>query len=310
MGDTERLKGLRSSLELRGRIIRAIRAYFEGESFLEVQTPLLTPSPAPEPHIDAVATACGSFLATSPELYMKRLLAAGFERIFQISPVFRVGERGRLHLPEFTMLEWYRLAVDYRQLQEECIGLIRFVCRAVGRAGPFPYGEKTLNAYAAWERITVREAFRRYAGWEPGPQPDPDRFDLDLVGKVEPNLGCPSPTILCDYPADQAALARLKPDDPTVAERFELYWAGIELANGFSELTDPLEQRDRFARTLEQRRRSGRRVYPMPEAFLSSLGRLGDCAGIALGVDRLVMILGGHDHIDAVVAFSPNPDFR
>ncbi len=305
MNDTERLKTLRSSLELRSRVIRAIRGYFEGEGFLEVQTPVLTRSPAPEPHIDAVSTSCGRFLITSPELHMKRLLAAGFERIFQIGPVFREGERGRLHLPEFTLLEWYRLGADYRKLQEDCVHLIRFVCRAIGQPHPFPYHERTLDAERPWEWITVREAFRRYAGWEPGPQADPDRFDLDLVGKVEPNLGHPAPSILYDYPADQAALARLKPGDPTVAERFELYWAGIELANGFSELTDPVEQRERFARTLEQRRRAGQKVTPMPESFLDALAKLPDCAGIALGVDRLVMILGGQQRIEAVVAFPP-----
>jgi lysyl-tRNA synthetase class 2 len=135
-----------------------------------------------------------------------------------------------------------------------------------------------------------------------------DRFDLDLVEKIEPNLGFPSPTILYDYPADQAALARLKPDDPTVAERFELYWGGIELANGFSELTDPVEQRERFLKTLEQRRQAGRIAYPVPEAFLEALAVLPACAGIALGIDRLVTILAGEERIDQVVAFPPESE--
>jgi lysyl-tRNA synthetase class 2 len=308
MGDTERLQGLRSNLELRSRIIRAVRSYFESEGFLEVQTPIQTRSPAPEPHIDAVSTADGGFLITSPELFMKRLLAAGFERIFQVTPVFREGERGRFHHPEFTMLEWYRLHADYRQLKKDSMGLIRFVCAAVGHTTSFPYGGRMLSASVDWEHITVREAFSRYAGWEPGPNVDQDRFDLDLVEKIEPNLGFPAPTFLCDYPADRAALARLKFDDPTLAERFELYWAGIELANGFSELTDPKEQRERFIKAQDERRRAGQAAYPMPEAFLDSIARLPDSAGIALGIDRLGMILGGEEHIDRMVAFPPGTE--
>lgn len=308
MSDTERLEGLRFNLELRSRIIRAIRAYFHGEGFLEIQTPILTRSPAPEPHIDAVATTDGGFLITSPELYMKRLLAAGFERIYQISPVLRAGELGRLHHPEFTMLEWYRLGADYEQLQSDCRALLRHVCTAVDRCGSFTYAGRELAVMEPWKRVTVREAFLRHAGWEPGPAVDQDRFDLDLVEKIEPHLGFPSPTILSDYPADQAALARLKPEDPSVAERFELYWAGIELANGFSELTDPEEQRERFAKTLKQRRQAGRPSYPMPEAFLEALTHLTACAGIALGIDRLVLILAGDEALDRVVAFPPDSE--
>ncbi|MHC1743828.1 MAG: EF-P lysine aminoacylase GenX [Syntrophobacteraceae bacterium] len=308
MSDTERLAGLRSNLELRSRVIRAVRSYFDAEGFLEVQTPILTRSPAPEAHIDAVATADHGFLVTSPELYMKRLLASGLERIYQITPVFRAGELGRLHHPEFTMLEWYRLGSDYEQLQSDTQALLRSVCDAVGRVTAFPYAGRKLSVSEPWERLTVREAFSRYAGWEPGPEPDQDRFDLDLVEKIEPHLGCLSPTFLCEYPADQAALARLKPGDPSVAERFELYWAGIELANGFSELTDPAEQRERFERTLEGRRQDGRPIYPMPEVFLESLARLPACAGIALGIDRLVLILAGEDRLDRVVAFPPDSE--
>lgn len=308
MGDTGRLGALRSNLELRSRVVRAIRAHFEQAGFLEVHTPVHTRAPAPEPHIDAVPTAGGGFLVTSPELYMKRLLAAGFERLYTITPVFRLGERGRLHLPEFTMLEWYRAGSDYQQIQEDCRTLLRKASRAAGRSAPFPYRGETLSVEGEWTRLTIREAFLRHAGWEPGPDVDQDRFDLDLVEKIEPHLGFPSPAILCDYPADQAALARLKPDDPAVAERFELYWAGTELANGFSELTDPIEQRQRFAQTLEQRRRAGRSGYPMPEAFLDALKRLPPCAGIALGIDRLVMILAGEERIDRVVAFPPESE--
>ena len=308
MRDQQRLEGLRSNLELRSRVIRAVRAYFEGEGFLEVQTPILTRCPAPEAHIDAVATADCGFLVTSPELYMKRLLASGLERIFQITPVFRAGELGRLHHPEFTLLEWYRLGSDYVQLQWDCRSLLRQVCDAVGRSTAFHYAGRELWVNGPWERLTVRDAFSRYAGWEPGSEVSQDRFDVDLVEKVEPRLGFPSPTILCDYPADQAALARLKPGDSAVAERFELYWAGIELANGFSELTDPVEQRERFEKTLKLRREAGHSPYPMPEVFLESLNQLPPCAGIALGIDRLVLILAGESHLDRVVAFPPSSE--
>ncbi len=294
----------RSRLEARSRILMSLRGFFLEKGFLEVQTPLRTPSPAPEVHIDAVPSD-GWFLATSPELYMKRLLAAGYEKIFQIGPVFRRGESGRRHHPEFTLLEWYRAGADYTALQQDCRELLQCVCEAVGCRAGASYRGAPLLVDAPWGSYTVREAFRLFAGWEPGADPDPDRFDPDLVEKVEPHLGYPSPCFLTDYPAAQAALARLKPGDPTVAERFELYWAGMELANGFSELTDPVEQRRRFIADLEARRRAGRTVYPLPEAFLESLEHLPDCAGIALGVDRLVMLLTDAPHMDDVVAFPP-----
>lgn len=236
---------------------------------------------------------------------MKRLLAAGHERIFQISPVFRKGEQGRLHHPEFTLLEWYRVGADYTTLQNDCLNLLTRVCRAMNRLEGWDYRKKRLRVTDTWTRYTVGEAFLQFAGWEPSENADSDRFDTDLVEKVEPNLGFPAPCFLVDYPADQAALARLKPGSPSIAERFELYWAGIELANGFSELTDATEQRRRFEGVLNQRRAAGLSVYPMPEAFLASLERLSPCAGIALGVDRLVMLLAGAQHLDEVVAFPP-----
>jgi len=302
--ERERLAARRPFLEFRALVLRSLRDFFRERGFLEVQTPVRTPAPAPEPHIDAVPCD-GRFLDTSPELYMKRLLAAGYEKIFQIAPVFRKGERGRLHHPEFTLLEWYRLNEDYTALQQDCRELVAKVCRDGGRFPGWLYGGRRLEAGVPWRELAVEEAFAEYAGWRPGPDPDPDRFDADLVEKVEPNLGFPRPCILKDYPASQAALARLKPGDPAVAERFELYWAGIELANGFSELTDPREQRERFEQALEARRREGRTVYPLPEAFLRSLEHLGPCAGIALGVDRLAMLLSGASRLDDVTAFPP-----
>lgn len=294
----------RPFLELRHRIMGAMRTFLDRHNFLEVQTPILTPAPAPELHIDPVA-AGGGFLITSPELYMKRLLAAGYERIYQFTPVFRAGERGRLHHPEFTLLEWYRLGADYTVLQEDCRGLLGAACKAADRTGCWAHGEHFLDVGAIWQHLTVKEAFALFAGWEPKDPLDEDRFDRDMVERVEPRLGYPAPCILADYPASQAALARISPSDPSVAERFELYWAGIELANGFSELTDPMEQRARFEAVNAERARRSLPVTPIPTSFLKSMSDLGPCAGIALGVDRLVMLLAGAPHIDQVVAFPP-----
>lgn len=299
------LSAKRSNLELRCSVLQALRSFFLQEGFLEVQTPVRTPAPAPELHIDAVPADEGWFLTTSPELYMKRLLAAGFEKIFQISPVFRRGELGRRHHPEFTLLEWYRLGADYEELQDDCRKLLRRVCEATERTPGWSYRGQWLQVEGNWPKYTVREAFQHWADWEPGPDANQDRFDRDLVQKVEPNLGFPHPCFLTDYPANQAALARLKPSDSSVAERFELYWAGVELANGFSELTDESEQRRRFKETLEMRRAAGSSTYPLPEDFLKSIEHLGPCAGIALGVDRLVLLLADADHLDQVVAFPP-----
>lgn len=304
MTEREILAAKKPSLILRSSILQAIRAFFVAEGFLEVQTPVRTPAPAPEPHIDAIP-ADGWFLSTSPELYMKRLLAAGYEKIFQLVPAFRHGERGRLHHPEFSLLEWYRLRSDYQVLKRDCLDLLRHICRTINGSLKVKYQHNWLDVEGDWQHFTVREAFLHFAGWDPIATHDPDRFDMDLVEKVEPHLGFPQPCILSDYPSFQAALARLKPNDSTVAERFELYWAGIELANGFSELTDPWEQRERFLQTMEARRREGHTVYPVAESFLASIEHLPPCTGIALGVDRLVMIFADTDQLDQIVAFPP-----
>ncbi len=302
--EREILAGKKHFLELRSRALGLIRNFFNREGFLEVQTPVLTTAPAPEPHIRAVSAGGGRFLSTSPELYMKRLIAAGFDKIYQISPAFRAGERGRLHHPEFTILEWYRLGADYKTLQDDCRKLVQSVCESAGPEIFYRRGDRTLDPYAEWGRFTVRDAFQKFAGWTPGANPDQDRFDVDMVEKIEPKLGFPGPCILEDYPAGQAALARLKQGEPETAERFELYWAGIELANGFSELTDPSEQRVRFEAAIVKMQAEGARPN-MPEAFLESLEHLGPCAGIAFGIDRFVMLLAGVDNIDSVVAFPP-----
>ncbi len=303
--ETGVLSGRRRFLEIRSQVLRLIRTFFESEGLLEVQTPILTSVPAPEVHIRPIRAGSGRFLATSPELHMKRLLAAGFEKIFQITRSFRDNERGRLHHPEFTILEWYRLGADYKDLQQDCQKLTRNVCRAIAPISRPRFQGVDLDFEGEWERRTVREAYRRFAGWDPGPEPDQDRFDLDMAQKVEPNLGFPVPCILEDYPRSQAALARIKPGNPEVAERFELFWAGIELANGFSELTDPEEQRARFEAAIARKEQMEAIRYPMPGAFLASLHNLGPCAGIAFGVNRFVMLVSGAESIDDVVAFPP-----
>ncbi len=290
----------RPLLEKRARIVQSIRAHFVREGFLEVETPLRIPANAPEAHIDAVP-ADGWYLQTSPELCMKRLLAAGCPNLFQVCRVWRGGERGVRHLPEFTMLEWYRAEADYRSLMDDCERLIR----ALAPEGRIVREGETIDLTPPWERLTVAEAFTLYAPVSLEAAMEAGRFDEVIALHVEPRLGRTKPTFLCDYPAELAALARRSPGDPTVAERFELYIAGVELANAFSELTDPHEQRERFAREEAVRRAAGKAPYPSPAKFLDELASLCEAAGIALGVDRLVMLLTGAETIEEVSAFTP-----
>jgi lysyl-tRNA synthetase class 2 len=302
--DSWKLTVRADALWLRARIIQAIRRFFLDRNFLEIETPLRIPAPAPEPHIDAVATGAW-FLHTSPELCMKRLLAAGYSRIFQICKCFRAGERGDRHLPEFTMLEWYRVEADYRTLMDDCELLINVVAREVGLDGVVSWQGRRIDLNAPWERISVRDAFARYATISVAEALRADRFDEVIACEIEPRLGMEIPVFLYDYPVEQGALARVKERDPGIAERFELYIAGVELANAFSELIDAGEQRRRFEEASLDRRRKGSPVYPMPERFLQALPRMSPSAGIALGVDRLVMLLTDKSRIDDVVAFTP-----
>lgn len=298
------LASRRSTLQQRASILHTIRNHFIGAGFLEVETPLRIPAPAPEATIEAIP-ADGWFLQTSPELCMKRLLAAGYAPIFQICHCWRAAERGTRHLSEFTMLEWYRTHADYTQLMTDCSALLRAVALAVSGSEEIVYQGKRLQLVGEWETITVREAFTTLGGISMEAALATDCFDEVMVERIEPNLGLTRPTFLCDYPAERAALAQLKPDDPSVAERFELYLAGIELANGFSELTDPIEQQIRFAAEESLRRSQGSASYPPAEKFLTELADMPPAAGIALGVDRLVMLLADCITIDAVVAFTP-----
>ncbi len=290
----------RHNLKERARIVQTIRAFFIARGYLEVETPHRIPGNAPEGYIDAVP-AGDWFLHTSPELCMKRLLAAGYEQLFQLARCWRQGERGRRHLPEYTMLEWYRTGVDYTALMTECEDLLT----ALVPSGKLTYGGETIDLTPPWERLTVAEAFARYGSLSMEAALAEGRFDEIVAFEIEPRLGQTKPTFLTEYPASLAALAREKPGDPAVAERFELYIAGTELANAFSELTNPLEQRERFEREEAQRRAAGKTPYPTPEKFLRELATMPAAAGIALGVDRLVMLLTGADTIDEVVAFTP-----
>jgi lysyl-tRNA synthetase class 2 len=299
-----RLAAKADALKIRAQVTDAIRRFFRECDFLEIDTPVRIPAPAPEAHIDAVRSD-GWFLQTSPELCMKRLLAAGYPQIFQICRCFRAGERGTLHLPEFTLVEWYRAGADYAALMDDCEQLVAAAAAAAGRNGRLVWQGRNIDLSPPWERVTVQAAFQRYAGYSPGEALAANRFDETLALAVEPQLGLEKPVFLTEYPAPLAALARLKPGDPSVAERFELYLAGLELANAFSELTDAAEQRRRFAAAEADRRRGGLGAYPPPEPFLAALPRMPASAGIALGLDRLVMLLADAPRIDDVVAFTP-----
>ena len=291
----------RQVLTARAKIIQEIRNFFITRGYLEVETPHRIPANAPEPHIDPVPSGDWA-LHTSPELAMKRLLAAGHEKIFQICRVWREGELGRYHLPEFSLLEWYRSGIGYRELMTECTALLQSIV-PVGR---ITRSGREISLAAPWEELTVAEAFSCYASMSLEQALETDSFEEVLTAEVEPNLGKTRPTFLTEYPAAMAALARVKPDDPRVAERFELYIDGLELANAFSELTDPLEQRKRFTADEEQRRGAGNHPYPLPENFLTDLSAMPEAAGIALGLDRLVMLINDAEKIADVVAFNPD----
>ena len=289
----------KQNLEKRARILQQVRAFFIGRGVFEVETPQRIPANAPEPNIDAVA-AGNWVLHTSPELAMKRLLAAGFPDLFQLCRVWRDSERGARHLPEFTLLEWYRRGTDYTALMADCEALLDHLVPS----GRLTWQGTIIDLAPPWPRLSVSEAFRRYAAGTFEEALVAGRFDEVLALEVEPQFG-PGPLFLTDYPAPHAALARLKPGEPSVAERCELYLGGLELANGFTELTDPVEQRARFARDEAARRAAGKPPRPLPEPYLVELANLPPCSGMALGIDRLVMLLTGAADIADVVAFTP-----
>ncbi len=298
------LQRRKKALEQRARLLHGIRQFFVERGYLEVETPHRIPSPAPESHIDAVPSLTW-FLHTSPELCMKRMMAAGYDKIFQICRCWRERERGSLHLPEFTLLEWYRAAGDYRSLMEECEEMIGFAARVTGNGKAIHFRNREIDLLSPWDRISVFEAFQNYARATLAEALEKDLFDEIMVQEIEPKLGLRKPAFLYDYPAERGALARLKNEDPTVAERFELYMGGLELANGFSELIDSEEQRRRFIVENANRQNRGRTAYPLPDRFLAELDDMPPSAGIALGIDRLVMVFSDAGTIDEVVAFTP-----
>lgn len=269
-----------------------------------METPYRVPAQAPEAHIDA-EPAGAWFLHTSPEICMKRLLAAGYSKIFQICRCFRKGERGNRHLPEMTMLEWYRSSSDYLKMMDEVEALIRETAERAGSKINLRYRGKNINLSGSWKRLTVGEAFRCYADISMEKALSDNRFDEIMGFAIEPNLGLEKPVFLYDYPQERGALACRRSDNPKLAERFELYIGGLELCNAFSELTDPREQRTRFEKELKFRKNIGRPVYPMPEKFLESLKDMPEASGCALGIDRLVMLFADTNRIDDIVAFIP-----
>jgi lysyl-tRNA synthetase class 2 len=298
--ERQRLRQLEPNLRLRSRSLDAIRSFFRQHDFVEIETPIRLRAPAQEQHIDAEPSGA-AFLRTSPELHMKRLLAAGYQRIYQMGACFRKGEQGRLHHPEYTMLEWYRAEADYLDILIDTQELIRSVTRVV--LGGSWLGK--IDVSLEWQVMTVQDAFLKWAGWDPVTNYDANRFDIDVVEKIEPALcACRVPFILKDYPLPAAALARSKPGQPEVAERWELYLAGIEIANAYSELTDAAEQERRFEQAAEARARAGLIVYPRDAEFHAALqSGLPPCGGIALGVDRLIMLLAGAPSIAEITAF-------
>ncbi len=312
--ETERLhaQGVGRGLLARAATLRAVRAFFDARGYLEVQTPIVVPSPGLDLHLDAfeVPGDGGGYLITSPEYQMKRLLAGGVPRCFQVAHCFRKGEVGQRHNPEFTMLEWYRAFASVDEVIADTEALVRHVAEALGAGPAVTIEGATVDLGAPFERLAVADAFARWAG-VPAEDAialatrDEDRFFRLLVDAVEPALaGAPRPVFLVDYPAPFASLARLSARDPRVAERFELYVAGVELCNGFGELTDAAEQRARLIRDQDQRRRRGLPVYPIDERFLAALEEgMPPSAGNALGLDRLIAICLGGASIGAVSAF-------
>ncbi|WP_375407810.1 EF-P lysine aminoacylase EpmA [uncultured Methylobacterium sp.] len=325
----------RPLLMMRNRVVAALRTHFADQDFVEVETAALQVSPGNETHLRAFSTRmlgpdgrhAPLHLHTSPEFACKKLLAAGERRLVTFARVFRNGERSHLHHPEFTMLEWYRAGADYTELMDDCAALVGCAAERAG-ARRLAHRGRQADPFAPFERLTLTQAFSEHAGidllatiagdgatdraamadavaagglrvahddtWS-------DLFSRVLVARIEPHLGIGRPTILHEYPASEAALARRSPRDPRVAERFELYACGVELANAFGELTDPVEQRRRFETEMAEKTRIYGEAYPIDEDFIAALAVMPEASGIALGLDRLVMLLAGAPRIEDVI---------
>ena len=297
-----RLTQIKANLKRRALIYDVIRTFFRREGFLEVETPLQVPTVAPEKYITPF-TVNGWFLSTSPEMHMKRLLAADYSKIFQICHCFRKSERGRLHNPEFTILEWYRVGADYMQIIQDTERLVLTLAGRLRLGTTIRYQGAEIDLASPWPRITVREAFLNSAGWDPFEHLDEERFDVDLVEKVVPDFAANCPTVLLDYPVAMASLARIRTGNPPVAERAEVFIGGLELANAYSELTDAAEQKRRFKQEIDSLTLEGGNNIAMPQRFLDAVSKLPQCGGIALGIDRLVMLFCDAASIDEVIAF-------
>jgi lysyl-tRNA synthetase class 2 len=332
----DRFAHKRELLAARGRIAGAARIFFTARDFVEVETPALQVSPGLEPHLMAFETNLDEpgesrrarYLHTSPEFAMKKLLVAGVPRLFQLARVFRNGERGATHHPEFTMLEWYRAHASYRDLMDDCETLLRDALTAAG-AATFRWQGRSADPKRSWQRVSLADAFQRWCGIDLlATAPDPERPSLErlaeaarplgiaphagddwedlffriFLARIEPKLGVGAPTILYDYPIAMAALARPKPEDPRLAERFEVYVCGLELANAFGELTDAALQRRRFQQDQARKQARYGFAYPIDEDFLAALTYgMPPSAGIALGFDRLVMLATGTERIEDVL---------
>jgi lysyl-tRNA synthetase class 2 len=289
-------------LVFRAQVFKSLRSALEERGYLEVETPLRVRTPGTDVNIDAFASE-ERYLITSPEFHLKRLLSEGFTRLYQICKCFRKGERTSLHNPEFTMLEFYAAGLKLEDLMQELENLIREVATIAG-VSSVTYGGVTGDLSRPWERLSVNEAFQRWAGWSPIEAFEEDRFYFDLVDKVDRRLGKEKPLFFYDYPAELAMLARRDPNDPRVARRFELYMAGVEIANAFEELTDPVEQRARFEEDLRRRAAQGKPLFPIDEKLLEALPRIPTpTSGVAVGLDRLVMLLAGAGSVEEVMAF-------
>jgi elongation factor P--(R)-beta-lysine ligase len=301
--------GVGLNLRDRARALSIVRSFFVARGFLEVETPSLVPSPGLDLHLDAMETS-GAYLITSPEYQMKRLLVGGVPRQFQIAHVFRRGEIGERHNPEFAMLEWYRAFAGVEQVMCDTEQLVTELVCAFSGEGRLPGEHAVITVAPPFPRLTVAEAFARFAGIAEAEvfrlaRDDSETFFRVLVERVEPQLAAATtPVFLVDYPIEHASLARAKPSDPRVAERFELYLGGVELCNGFGELTDPDEQRQRFRRDQDARATAGKPIYPIDERFLAALDEgMPPSAGNALGIDRLVALCLGEHEIARIMAF-------
>ena len=284
-------------LRERARIVSAIRRFFDERGFVEVETAVRIPAPAPEEHIDCPPVVGGGYLRASPELQMKKLLAAGMDRIYQIGPCFREGEKGSRHNPEFTMIEWYRREANYLDIAEDLKSLVLSLMSLTEEED---FRRKTGDARECFVTLSVRDAYLKHAGWDPWTDWDQDRFDFDMVTKIEPAIKkIGGGVFLMDYPPQAASLAKLRDG---VAERWEFYFDGLELANCFTELCSAKEQLQRFEKAKEARKLLKESDYPIDNEFIECLQKIGSAAGVALGIDRLVMILTKTTEISALRA--------